>query len=367
MVNGETLFPCRLVLKNPDSKYLVEHVSEIVGWIRQLSEVDGSYYRVEWREVNHRIFGKSRFPHEVWVDSMENAVDLIGKRKDMEKFATLVAMTRTNQPGLLPWLAKKPFRALGVAKDWRLLLAIVAWLRQHPHPGIYLRQVDIPGVHTKLVEGHRGLLTELLDVVLPPEVIDMKHTGAAGFCRRYGFLDKPGRVRVRVLDPDMRLLPGKSDQDIAITQSAFSELDFPVSKVFITENEINFLAFPKIPGAMVIFGAGYGFENFRDVPWLKDKKIYYWGDIDTHGFAILNQLREFLPNAISLLMDIDTLMAHKLLWVKEETPNKSALGRLTAEERDLYDKLRQGSLGECVRLEQERIAFAFWSRALSRL
>ena len=29
--------------------------------------------------------------------------------------------------------------------------------------------------------------------------------------------------------------------------------------------------------------------------WLLEKEIYYWGDIDTHGFAIFNQLRGFLP------------------------------------------------------------------------
>ncbi len=37
--------------------------------------------------------------------------------------------------------------------------------------------------------------------------------------------------------------------------------------------------------------------------WLARCQVYYWGDIDTHGFAILDQLRTHIPHARSLLMD----------------------------------------------------------------
>ena len=33
---------------------------------------------------------------------------------------------------------------------------------------MYLRQVDVPGVDTKFIERHKGVLTELLDVQLDP-------------------------------------------------------------------------------------------------------------------------------------------------------------------------------------------------------
>jgi hypothetical protein len=150
-------------------------------------------------------------------------------------------------------------------------------VREHPRPAVYLRQIDLPGVHTKFIEGHRGVLAALLDLVQPAEAIDAAGTGVGGFCRRYGFLNKPSRVRFWVLDPNIRLLPTAFDQDITLTQASFGQLALPVSKVFITENEINFLAFPNAPDAMVIFGAGYGFDNLAAAPWLKQKEIGYWG------------------------------------------------------------------------------------------
>jgi hypothetical protein len=253
---------------------------------------------------------------------------------------------------------------LELAEDWPRLLDIVGWLLKYPRPAMYLRQIDLPGVHTKLIEGHRGVLAELLDLVLPDDAIDGAHTGIGGFCRRYGFLDKPLRVRFRVLDSNIRLLTGEVEQDITLTQAAFAALALPISKVFITENEINFLAFPEVSGAMVVFGAGYGFANLAATPWLHQKDMYYWGDIDTHGFAILNQLRGFLPHVVSLLMDQQTLLAHKALWGVEMQPETGTLTRLNFEESALYDQLRQNHWGERVRLEQERIGFDFLRRAL---
>ena len=365
VAGGESVFPRRLALKGPDSRALGERFSEVRDWIAGLIANEG-LYRIEWRSVNHRVLGANRIPSAIWIDTLEQALGLIGKHRAAERFAGMVERTRETRAELIPWLAKRPLRALALAEEWPQLLAIVDWLSKHPRPEVYLRQVDLPGVHTKLIEGHRAVLAELFDLVLPEEAIDATHTGAFGFCRRYGFLDKPARVRFRMLDPTVRLLPMASDQDITLTQAAFSSLAPPVTTVFITENEINFLAFPNVRDSMVIFGAGYGFANLATVHWLQEKNILYWGDIDTHGFAILNQLRGFFPHTVSFLMDRETLLAHRQFWGSEPQPQAGDLLRLTTEEQALYDQLRQHTWGVSVRLEQEKINFRFLAATLQR-
>ena len=365
VAGGESVFPRRLALKGPDSRALGERFSEVRDWIAGLGANEG-LYRIEWRSVNHRVLGANRIPSAIWIDTLEQALGLIGKHRAAERFAGMVERTRETRAELIPWLAKRPLRALALAEEWPQLLAIVDWLSKHPRPEVYLRQVDLPGVHTKLIEGHRAVLAELFDLVLPEEAIDATHTGAFGFCRRYGFLDKPARVRFRMLDPTVRLLPMASDQDITLTQAAFSSLAPPVTTVFITENEINFLAFPNVRDSMVIFGAGYGFANLVAAHWLQEKNILYWGDIDTHGFAILNQLRGFFPHTVSFLMDRETLLAHRQFWGSEPQPQTGDLLRLTTEEQALYDQLRQHTWGVSVRLEQEKIGFRFLAAALQR-
>ena len=364
IAGGESLFPRRLRFSGPKTRELGERFAEVREWISGLAAGAGEY-RIVWRTVRHRQLGENRVPAEVWVDDVDAALALIGKRREAERFAGLVAETRAVLPGLVPWLCRRGLWALEHADEWPLLLAVAAWLRDHPRPGIYLRQLDLPGVHSKLIERRRKVLAELFDLVLPEEAIDPAHSGAAGFCRRYGFLDKPLRVRFRLLDPEIRLLgPAR---DLTLTAADFAALDPPVNTVFITENEINFLAFPDHPRSLVIFGAGYGFDHLAAAAWMQSKNLFYWGDIDTHGFAILDQLRGLFPQARSLLMDEATLLAHRGLWGREPRPQNAELERLTPAESRLYERLRQNYWAGNLRLEQERVGYGHLAAALRPL
>jgi hypothetical protein len=331
------------------------------------------YCRIEWREFTHRVFGANTVPREAWVDSLDDALRWIGKQREAARFRGLIDLTRSRDPALLDWLARRPLRALELAGDWERLLDIVAWLQAHPRPGIYLRQVDIPGVHSKFIEAHRGVLSEWLDRILPAESIDSASTGASRFNARYGFRDKPARIRFRVLDEDLQVffevrkaMREPSLPDITLDVDSFAALSLQVQRVFITENEINFLAFPPVPRGMVIFGAGYGWDALARVVWLQRQQLHYWGDIDTHGFAILDQLRSRFQYVDSLLMDRATLLAHEAHWGREAEPVHHDLPRLTAAEHALYDELRGNRLRESLRLEQEHIGFRWVEAALTQ-
>jgi hypothetical protein len=365
LVSGETPFPRRLVLRRPTAAELLDRFDEARAWIGELRRL--RHCRVELREVGHRVLGPNALPREVWVDTFEDAVALIGRQREVAHFRQLVELTRAREPRLLEWVAQRPLRALQLADEWVRLLGIVAWLTTNPLPGIYLRQVDLPGVHTKFIEAHRGVLIELLDRVLPPEAIDQSISGVSQFARRYGFRDKPERIRFRILDPRHALLPGSEIHDITLDAPSFAALERRVPRVLITENEINFLALPPLRDTMVIFGAGYGFETLGRTRWLADRRIHYWGDIDTHGFAILDQLRGQLGQVESFLMDRATLLAFESHWGVEEKPTCRDLPRLTAEERALYDDLRDNRIRNNVRLEQERIGFGWVKTALAKL
>lgn len=137
--------------------------------------------------------------------------------------------------------------------------------------------------------------------------------------------------------------------------------------MFITENEINFLAFPPVNDALIIFGAGYAFERSHHANWLSRCHIHYWGDIDTHGFAILDQLRHRFAHACSVLMDQETFLSFRSLWGTEPVPTKRDLATLTPAEQALYDDLRDNRYGKNLRLEQEKIGFNRVTSAVANL
>jgi len=365
LVTGEETFPKRLSLKGPTSAEMAERFDEVRKWVAELSAVP--HVRIEMREFSHRVLGPNSIPREAWIDSFDEALSLIGKKREAARFTALAAQTRERQPALVAWLARRPLRALDAIDDWPRLLDIVGWMQSHPRPGIYLRQLDLPGIHTKYIERYRGLLAELFDIALPPDAIDPACTGIGGFAARYGFRDKPERIRFRVLDKRLSPLAGIHTPDIAVDADSFASLSIPVRRVFITENETNFLAFPPVPGAIVLFGAGYGWNALSKARWLERHPLYYWGDIDTHGFAILDSLRGHFGHAASFLMDRETLMTHESCWGEEKEQLIRDLSRLTGPERALFDELRYDRIRPRLRLEQEMIGFTRLETALQSL
>lgn len=364
-VTGNVRFPLRMSLKSPTSADITERFNEVREWAAELATT--SSVRVEWQELRHRVQGAQKLPACVWVETLDDALTWLGKRKDWERFSAQVSITRQTHSALLPWLERRPQQALELSAEWPQLLAVVTWLVDHQRPGIYLRQVDLPGVHSKFIEAHRGVLAELLDLALPVDAVDSDKTGISQFSARYGFLEKPTRIRFRVLDPSIRVVPGLTSPDVTLDADSFSCLDLNVQRVFITENEINFLAFPAACNAIVIFGAGYGWDALSRSSWLNNCSIYYWGDIDTHGFGILDQLRGHFDHVVSFLMDRATLDEHASVWGSEDKPLRVDLHRLTSEESTLYDALRDNRIRPGLRLEQEHIGFHWLSHRLQHL
>lgn len=364
----EAVFPLRLKLRVPESAALSPRFGDVREWLAHLQQGSHQGYRLVFRELQHRVIGNNSLPAEAWVDTLDDALRLAGKLGEGRAYARMRAATAQQQPALLPWLRQQPQRALALADDWPLLLDFVAWLQAHPRPGVFLRQVDLPGLHSKFIESHRAVLAELLDLALPATAVDPAARGVAQFAARYGFLDKPMRVRLRFLDPrQVAWVPG-TDADYTLSAAAFAQLGPPLQQVFITENEVNFLTFPPVAAGLVVFGAGYGFDALAQAAWLHGCALHYWGDIDTHGFAILDQLRGHFPQVRSFLMDRATLWAHEGQWVAEPQPIQRDLPHLQADEQLLYDDLRWRRLRDLpVRLEQERLAFGWVQQAVAEL
>ena len=220
---------------------------------------------------------------------------------------------------------------------------------------MYLRQVDVPGVDTKFIERHKGVLTELLDAQLNPSRVN---AAVSDFAGRYGFLRRPGYVRFRV--------PGgfRGFSELSARTDEFAAAPEGITRAYVIENEITYLAFPPAGNAIAIFGGGYAVSVLESLAWLADRELFYWGDIDTHGFAILSRLRRRFPHARSLLMDRATLLAHRGQWVAEPSQAAADPGHLLPPEAELYRDLVAGTLGDAVRLEQERVSFAAIEAAL---
>lgn len=355
LLGQDNIFPLSITLKKPKSIDIANSFAEVYAWIKTLREGSkreiGYGFELIEKEVVHRQSGRNLIPTHAVIPTIEDALKLIKKSRDAEIIRKCAKHILSEWAELQEWVQRYPLKVLRHCDDWDGILAVLRWFYNHPNSGLYMRQMDIRGVDTKFVEKRKGILTELLDRILPESGINQT---ATSFEMRFGLREKPTRVRMRFLDCRL-FMHGLADIKVPVEQMAVYRPD--VSKVFITENEINGLSFPDVKDSIVIFGLGYGVDAIKAVKWLEEKEIYYWGDIDTHGFVMLDRVRSFLPQTKSVLMSEDILLSYKDLWSIEDKPFLGELSRLTKAENQLLSSLQDNSWGERVRLEQERIAF----------
>lgn len=368
LVSGRELFPYSIKLKGPTSCEMAERLSDICAWNAALEacskKVRQRSYKLEYRRIRHNIIGENDIPCQAVVETAEDAIALAGKKKEARMLLKLTGETLKRFPAIVGYIYKKPLLVLSNAENWMLFLSVCEWLLAHQRPCVYIREMNVRGVHTKFVEAHKKILGELLDLVLPQCAIDMNYTAGANFEKRYGFKVKDDVVRMR-LPIGCALFPA-TIEDISLCGEEFAATQIPCNKVLIVENQITFLALPRMSGVLMILGAGYGFDAIKNAVWLKEKEIFYWGDIDTHGFAILSGLRCSFPKVHSLLMDDETFDEYSNMCVEEPKPVKFLPERLTSDEVALFRRLHTTD-GKNLRLEQERISMEPATHILQRV
>ncbi len=354
-LENNTLFPFSLSLPNLSAKELLSEFSQLqnaLDLVRQDSLKNG--YLIENKSVNHRQLGEQKIPSAIVFNDENIFLRYLGKTQEFTQFKKLATQTLVRYSNLHDWLIRYPFKIISFANDWESLLTVCDYFIQHPIPDCYVRQLDISGIDTKFIERHKAILTELLDCVLPEAARDLKVTGLInhGFERRYGLRYELPQVRIRILDKNLAIA---GLTDLTLTVNEFRQWDFPIKTVFVTENKTSFLAFPEAVNAMVIFGGGYAIDLLANARCLQKAMIYYWGDLDTHGFAILSKMRKLFPQTQSLLMNEETLQIFKSSWGEELQTVAYEPDNLTYYEQQVFVFLKQHK----IRLEQEFLSYSY--------
>jgi hypothetical protein len=354
-------------LRGPSAGQLADDLTGVQAWAREMIRASrgGAAYSLVTKQLGGRAVGRNTVPSRAVVDDYDQAWRLLGVVDQVALLDGLVAQTRAALPGLLPWVSAHPLRVLGHAGQWPRVLAAVAWLKCHTGSGRYLREIEAPGVDTKFVAGHRALLADLLDELLPATRVDVRHSRGQGFAERYGFVSPPRLVRLRVDEGFAGMPPELSE--IALLPRELAGLRVAVQRVVIVENEVTYLAVPVPPEGVVVWGSGYSVGQLGRIPWLRDAEVFYCGDLDTHGFAILSMLRGLAPRTRSLLMDRATLLAHRDRWGQESSPTRARLDHLTEAEQTLYQELVEDVYAPSLRLEQERLDWTWVQAAIEPL
>ena len=318
VVAGSEFEPIVIPCDKKASASMDEYQRELTDIRSQSKEVKGFGYTIEWKTVKTKALGEQDLPERVLFESASDIERFLQKCGEVSQFRKDVAMLLDEFPQLRSWVERYPLKVVENASFWSDLLKVLRYFVANPCPRLYIRELPIE-VHTKFIERNKGVLRELLDIVIVEHVCSDEKV----FEKRFGLRYDESWVRIRVLE---------------------------VQKVFVVENKINFLTFPKLAGSLLIWGHGFTIGILKSVPFMRHASLYYWGDIDAQGFEILSQFRSYFPQTQSLLMDRTTFDTY-FEGDKGTPSNVSKPLHLTPAEAALYDHVKFHNL----RLEQEKI------------
>lgn len=227
-------------------------------------------------------------------------------------------------------------------REFEAVLRTLSWLLRHPNAGLFPRALPVEGVDSKWLERRRAALARLWNTVTGENV------SAADFLEHAGLLRLPQFVSVKNAAAWVGEEAAEEVVQLPVETLAKKAPESPV--VLIIENEQTALSldFPDVP---IFLALGYGVTLLANLPWMKEKRILYFGDLDTHGLAILAECRRLFPQTESVLMDLPTFERWRDFAVTEPKGVALSPEYLTPVERALADVLSEGHL----RLEQERI------------
>ena len=354
----ETSWPLEVTLGIPTENQALKQFENVRAWVTAWQSWRG-VRSLSWGNRRWRKLGTQHVPEKLALSGPADVAQWIGEAerwdRAQQRFKELI--------GRWPQLASKLPRYFDLLADYsevdyRRLVDMVAWIEKNPASNLYSRQLPVSGLDSKWLEKRKGLLADLVDAVRG------ESSGEGDFFIRCGLKVPPQLIRLRILDDGLRQLVGGLS-DISAPWEQLAELELPISNVFIVENLQTGLAFDDLPGSVVIMQLGYGVDVLGRLPWVAKAHCVYWGDLDTHGFAILNRARNYLPELKSALMDEETLRSHHDLWVEEKDQHSAeTLPLLTDFEQAVYQVIKRNAWGQNVRLEQERIAWDVAWKAL---
>ena len=244
------------------------------------------------------------------------------------------------------------------ADDLKLLVALIPQLKKGMGTGLYLRALPVHYVDTKFIETHHKLIETILEAFYLGQV---KEQGLAYWL---GCLDKPkGWLMVRPLCPNTKhALSGlpilRLPTDVLYSQA------LPAKHILVVENEQSCLALPETENTIAVAGGGKNI-NWMDAGWLQQKKVAYWGDIDSEGLMILSLARKSCPKLTPIMMNDQTIKQFINRMVDEPDSINHEPTHLTHNELTLFTELRQGKYG-FKRLEQERLPSEYIKQALEK-
>ena len=345
-INSTDIFLIEVKLKNIQQKHIQENY---LTFAKELANLKNTNLPILYKEYNFKTLGVQKLPYSIKIDSLDIFLNLIDKTKEYQCFISNYEKVICKYFKLKDTIFNKPFLTIEYKDDWDKFFLIIEFFLLNKQQNSYIREISLKNIDTKYIEKHKKIIDILISAIKNKN--SLESIKDFSFEKKYDLKYILPQVRFRILDTDLYI---GDLSDVTLNIDEFEKLKINCKKVYIVENKITTLAFPNTKDSIVIFGSGYKVGVLKNTKWLQDKDIFYWGDIDSDGFAILSQIRGYFSHIKSIFMDKETFYKFNNFIVEYQKTNiDKILDNLTKDELQLYKTINTQ------RLEQERLPYTY--------
>lgn len=366
---GEVLnSPIARVWKGKIDKTSRHHFQEVVSsWQRQwdIASSQLAKYRIKIESVIPVIGGKEcwqyRQYNRVIVCDAQSVFCYLGKEKELKQFLSYRDMLAQidvkfiellyNSKRFREWiyrlsdnLATVPLKEEEhTSAQWAgiLLQGIIDFCKNVPREKEYSRNVYLPFLHSKFLEQNIAAIREIYGIVTGEEVANKEELAK--------------KLNISFGDVVFHVVCNGKLLHLDVRQLNEQFTDNPPAVLLLSENDKPMRALQtKFGNIVAIGGVGWAIgQLFEKCLWTQRvKRIYYWGDCDMAGYGILNMVRGYRRDVVSILMDnLDIVDFTRVANDSRSMTIPDALVNLTKEEKRACEIVKK----EQIRVEQERI------------
>ena len=337
---------------------LLQRQKDLQSLIAKSKNKTGSGYTLELETVQSRRNGEQTSISRILFETKDDFLSFINENKSYKRFYNAIELVKESHllsnEKICEWSKSQLNDLLSEPESshyWSDICLCAEWLNKNQDSKLYIREIPLP-VHTKFIEQNEKIIQSLTDKAGSP----------LSFEETFGLRTESDFVRFRSLSTNA-LFPFSAINlsECQITIENFKKLDdsflSQIKNIFIVENKMVYLTFPQVPNSICIWGQGYKVNTLNSIDWFNSKNIYYFGDLDEHGFDILSSYRRYYSNIQSFCMNQSDWINHLQYAVEGKKLDGNQIPQnLTKAEKETFQIIRTSKNN---RLEQERISISY--------
>lgn len=337
---------------------LLQRQKDLQSLIAKSKNKTGSGYTLELETVQSRRNGEQTSISRILFETKDDFLSFINENKSYKRFYNAIELVKESHllsnEKICEWSKSHLNDLLSEPESshyWSDICLCAEWLNKNQDSKLYIREIPLP-VHTKFIEQNEKIIQSLTDKAGSP----------LSFEETFGLRTESDFVRFRSLSTNA-LFPFSAINlsECQITIENFKKLDdsflSQIKNIFIVENKMVYLTFPQVPNSICIWGQGYKVNTLNSIDWFNSKNIYYFGDLDEHGFDILSSYRRYYSNIQSFCMNQSDWINHLQYAVEGKKLDGNQIPQnLTKAEKETFQIIRTSKNN---RLEQERISISY--------